>query len=128
MAKLDALLEKYKEDLRSVAVLSSGALATFVSTETPVDEGTAQASWTPSVNELKTENIYPAEGDERRHDPVAVANTMEIGDSFFYANGTDHILPLEYGHSQQGQAMVRRGVAKWQRFVDESAQKVKNGN
>lgn len=131
MARLKALLDKYKDDLESIAILSSGAIATFISRETPVDHGDARASWTPSINEVKTVNIYPSKGDQsERHDPTAVANQMRLGDTFHYSNGIDYIIPLEYGHSQlqAPNGMARRGYAKWQKFVDDSVRDTLNGS
>lgn len=130
MAKLSDLVSKYKGDFISIARLSAGNLATRVSSKTPKDHGDAQSSWTPSINVLKTENVYPSKGEAPRHFPQQVADKLEAGDTFYYANGIPYIQALEDGHSfrQAPQGMMKLGVASWDDIVDDAIREVKNGS
>jgi hypothetical protein len=130
MAKIENLVKKYKEDLLSVAVLSTTSVSNFISHLTPEDSGSLRASWTPALNKPEYRNVQIKTASERtsssfvgatnfkqynvggnlskikgtdtfRHDIDAVTNTLSIGDTYYYTNGQPYAHRVEYdGHSK----------------------------
>ncbi len=112
IATIDKLFAKYEKDLLSVYRLSSTFQTSNVVTFTPVDEGSARASWTPSKNQARTDNINIGEGDDRRHNISAVINSLTLKDDYYCSNGQPYIRWLEYmSMTRNGKYIVNKGQA-----------------
>lgn len=128
MATIKELAKKYKDDLESIAVISSGALATSVIDATPRDQGDLENSWTSGINEVKTRNVFVSKGDSSRNDHTIVDN-LKLGDTYYFANGQPYAYRIEYeGYSwRRPQGMLGVSVAKWDSIVDNAIREAKNG-
>lgn len=96
MAKLSSLIRGYKGDLHRVYRDSCIELSVLVKEDTPVDKGDAKRAW--------SDNGAPV-----------------FGRIYRYENNSDHILPLEYGWSEQARdpdGMLRKNVRNWQSIVE----------
>ena len=126
--KLDTLLKRYSGDLQSLQRLAAAKLHSGVTSKTPIDRGSAQNSWTPALNEVKTNNVIIKKGNptELNRNPIApVINKMKLGDDFYLANGLPYIRVLEYtDHSPQGKGMVSRTRAEWQQIITKAAKEL----
>ena len=118
---IDELVKIKIADLKKLNKAVALNIVESVASKTPVDTGTAQASWTPALNELKAENIYlgikaktPTKSrysgapkfktyasisagvaPYQRHNYEAIANKMKIGDDFYLGNAVPWIWWLE---------------------------------
>ena len=130
MSELSDKVAKYKADLLAVTKLAAEKLHGGLVAKTPIQDGDAHASWTPSINRVIAENIYPSRGQNAKtHDVSAVVNPMKLGDDFYVANGQPYIRRLEYtNHSPQGSHMLARTKAEWSQIVKAAVREVKNGS
>jgi len=111
MAKLSALIPKYRERLTTVAQNSFVEVAARTIDRTPVDTGLLEDSWTPDINKFN----YSNEGGSI----PAVAAQMKIGDRLTLSNAQPYVRIIEYtGHSAKApNGMMRISVAEWQSIV-----------
>ena len=126
--KLNALVAKYKGDLLDIATISAGQLSNGVINKTPVQFGSAKASWNASLNKPEVKNIQVENGEQVHNNNYDIANSMNLGDKFFLTNGQPYIRRLEYeGHSpQRPEGMMRVTLAEWDQIVKQAI-KVSNG-
>ena len=123
--------------MQSLQRLAAAKLHSGVTSKTPIDRGSAQNSWTPALNEVKTNNVIIKKGSstEFNRNPIAdVVNKIELeavlgkiklGDDFYLANGLPYIRLLEYtDHSPQGKGMVSRTRAEWQQIITKAAKEL----
>lgn len=126
--ELNRLIDRYEDDMVSITRLACATLSTKVVTRTPVLFGSARASWNASIGAPVTNDIViSAETPTpERNDYAAVANSIDVGDTFSLVNGTPYIFRLEYeGWSAKApQGMLRRSIAEWQNALDESVRRV----
>lgn len=129
MKILSKHLLKYSKRLASIQKGSCLKISTLVVTRTPVDEGSARRSWTPSIGVMKAENI-DAKTSSKRHDIQSVVGKLKIGETYHFANGQPYIRPLEYeGLSDQApNGMLRRSVVNWPGIVRTQVRKARNGS
>ncbi len=109
--RLDAIIQRHKDNMLSIARLSAAAISAKVVSRTPVDSGRLRQSWTPKNGAPDFSN---AGGDF-----AVVANSLQAGDTFTLANGQPYVRRIEYeGHSPQAPTgMLRISVAEWQQIV-----------
>ena len=134
-ATIDKLFAKYESDMLSMVRLVASTNTQKAIKYTPIDEGSARASWTPSKNSPKTDNINIDEGDNRRHDYTQVINSLTLNDDYYCANGQPYIEWLEYMFRYQdgkyikngGQPghMLTRTKAEWSKTVNDAIRKVR---
>ena len=115
------LVKRKVADLQKLNKVVAMNIVDSVQSKTPVDTGTAKASWTPSLNGLKTESIYLGSKAKtptksryfgaskfksytsvqrgvmpyQRHDYQAIVEKMKIGDDFYLGNSVPWIWWLE---------------------------------
>ena len=124
MTDLSVLIAGYKRDMVKVIRKAPAMLAEDIAMDTPKDTGTANASWTANKGGVSTRNDYRLDGARypQRGTVEAVANSLNPGDTFSFANGLPYIRRLEYGYSPKApNGMLRRNVARWQQIVDAAA-------
>ena len=131
-AKLKTILKKYKNQLEEMTQVSCTLVSTKVVSRTPVDTGSARASWTPSLGEVpKVFNIDATVAGLARNDISAVINQMKTGDKYNFVNGQPYIYRLEYEQwspqtaSFTPASMMRSSLAEWQSIVNQAAKQVK---
>jgi len=87
-----------------------------VKSKTPVDTGAARGNWNISSGEIdksiNTEATERTNENEVNEAPKAATAAVRIGADVYIANSLPYIRRLEYGHSDQSEAMVRRTVAE----------------
>lgn len=100
MARLDAIVRKYKGDLERLHRDSCLELNGRIIDGTPVGEtGVAQGGW------------------DSNGPPVLYRN-------YSFTNNVEYIVPLEYGHSQQApNGMLRINVRNWPSIVKKQIKK-----
>ena len=95
MAKLNALISKYKGDLSRVHKDSCLLLNNRITEATPVDTGRARQSWSPE-------------------------GSFTVGAEYKFSSNLSYIRALEYGHSQQSPVgMLRINLRNWAAIVKE---------
>jgi len=122
MAKLEALVRKYRADILSSYRLSCAALSAKVVARTPKESGSLQASWTPNIGDPIAININ-IPGDTRRHDIPGKTNALKLGDKFSLGNGQPYVMRIEYeGWSRHKAPAGMLGVStvEWDSIVDKA--------
>lgn len=129
MAELSALVLKYKKNLEEVPQRAFVRMADLVILGTPVDTGSARASWTPSSGGPSARNVYTTGGAgyPQRGTVQAVARALRPGGSASLANALPYIRRLEYAgwSAQAPSGMLRVAAAQWQSVVNEAAASVR---
>lgn len=132
---LSELVAKYKDDLLELNRVSAYKLASGVISKTPVDWGNAKGSWNASLNEPEVKNINTSIGESSNNNHLEVSEELNIGDTFYLANGQPYIRWLEYmKRIQNGKVIINRGQeghmisrtkAEWQQIVDNAIRDIK---
>lgn len=96
LAKLAA---KQKQTIRQLAGRTAFLVASDVIERTPVDQGVAKGSWTPSINKTPTDfsNTVSKSGIQATTRAGTVANKLQIGDTFYLLSNLVYMPVLEYG-------------------------------
>lgn len=130
MPALSALVSKYQKRIEEVPRRSSVRMTDLTVLGTPVDTGSARASWHPNIGKPAGRNVETAGGAgyPQRSSVMAVANALQIGQSFSLGNGLPYIRRLEYGYSAQAPGgMLRVAAAQWRPVVAEAVRDAKRG-
>lgn len=114
--KLDKWMDGTEETAeRAVAKLTVQAFQGIV-TKTPVDTGRARGNWNLSSGSPDTETDESATSSrsamqvKKAKSVASVA--VRVGKDIYITNNLPYIRRLEYGHSQQSEAMVRRTMSE----------------
>lgn len=110
LAKLAA---KQKRSIGQVARSVAFEVASDVIERTPVDQGVAKGSWTPSLNKAPSSfsETKSKSGIQATTRAGTVANKLQIGGTFYLLSNLVYMPPLEYGWSMQAPSgMVRIAI------------------
>ena len=138
MSELSDIIAKYKGDLVSVSRIAATKLYGGVVAKTPVMDGSAQISWTSSINKPMANNI-DAKNSSDRNPSSAIINKMQLGDTYYLGNGQPYIRWLEYmqRRTKSGKTIYNRGQyghmlsrtrTEWSQIVEQVVNEVKNGS
>lgn len=116
MSSFSLDLKKYANKIEKDAIRTAGQITVTalqgVISKTPRDTGRAQSNWNvaPLKADLTTTEATspPANAKSRATNAATVA--LKAGGDIYIANNLPYIRRLEYGHSQQSKAMVRRTI------------------
>ena len=125
-----AIIAMHKRRLEAIPRRSYAELAERVVERTPIESGTARASWTPSIGAPVAETQWRNDaigGFPQRASVEAVARAIRPGDSASLGSSVPYIRAIEYGWTgyQPPVGMVRRSVAEWQAIVDGAVREVR---
>ena len=110
----------YQQRMVSVVRNSIIELCTRVQIKSPIHSGSFRSSWTGSIGSTPyVVNVNIKQGDSHRNDWLSVAQTVNPGNVFWFANGQPYGPLLEYeGHSPQAPSgMVRITIAEFPQIV-----------
>jgi len=127
-AQLATFAVKSTDQASSIMRESIARFGARVITGTPVDEGTARGSW--NAQEGSPDMSFTGEKDPTGANAIARLSValegVEVGSKFFLSSSAPHIVPLEYGHSEQAPGgMARIAAAEWPQMVAAAAAKQK---
>ena len=125
-----AIIAMHKRRLEEVSRRAYVELAERVVERTPVESGTARASWTPTLGAPVAETQWRNDavgGFPQRASVEAVARALRPGDSASFVNNAPYARVIEFGWAgdRLPVGMVRRSVAEWQAIVDGAVREVR---
>lgn len=133
-AHLERFAVKAKGRMEALAREFCSDLAEEVVRETPVITGFLRNSWHASINAAPAhagQDITAAtgKGDVARvvmtGNGPAVANSIKLGDVFYFTNGASYAVFVEYGTSKMApRSFVRRTVARAPQIAEAAAHRI----
>jgi|JI10StandDraft_1071094.scaffolds.fasta_scaffold06669_12 hypothetical protein len=114
---LQALADKIKLDLETVARKSTFDLFSKVSLRSPVDTGRFRANWNVSYGAPNV-TVTASTTQARASSEIGKALTLPIGGVTYMANGLPYAYELEKGHSKQApRGMVEVSAIEFSDYV-----------
>lgn len=117
--RINAAVKAVQDNINRKALVS---ISRRVIVKTPVDTGEARTGWQFDINRKPS--------GEPSGDPIdaitLAVQPMKVGEVGFFINVVPHIIPLEWGYSDQApNGMLRLSVAQWDSIVARAAKEVK---
>lgn len=117
-----AAIEEIDQTKRAISL----ELFSSVIRDTPVDTGRARGNWQMTVDNPATSSALRLDKQPKGAPPgpelmnELVSGIRGLGHTNYLTNNLPYIVALEYGHSQQGDAMVRKNIARLQQILRET--------
>ena len=103
------------EKIVVAATISAGQSVIFKS---PVLTGLFVNNWFAEINGITSHTTdVTGDGSFRLNELEQSLLRVELGDSISFCNALPYAVPLEYGHSAKGSAMVRLTALEWSQHI-----------
>ena len=114
----DRMFNHVAERSKKIAVAATISAGQSVIFKSPVLTGLFVNNWFPDVNGIASEVTSSAgDGSMRLTELNQSMLNIGMGDSISFCNALPYAIPLEYGHSAKGSAMVRLTAQEWPEHV-----------